>query len=98
MLADADVILTQNNHKVRLRSIQLFDWLLTGWKQERTTPPQNTKEIKVNDILMLLLDSEIDKAVNNYYSKYFTYPPSVYPYLVEIVNVERLVGSVPFIF
>lgn len=98
MLADGDVILTQNNQKIRLRSIQLFDWLLTGWKQESTTPPQDKKAMMVNDILMLLLGPEIDKAVNNYYSKYFTYPPSVYPYQVEIVNVERIGGFRTFHF
>jgi hypothetical protein len=91
-LADGDVILTQNNQKIRLRSIQLFDWLLTGWKQESTTPPQDTKEMMINDTLMLLLGPEIDKAVSIYYSEYFTYPPSVYPYQIDIVNVERLGG------
>jgi len=97
-LADGDVILTQKNQKLRLRSIELFDWLLTGWKHESTTPPQDTKEMMVNDILMLLLGPEIDKAVSNYYSDYLTYSPSVYPYQVEIVNVKRIGGFRTFHF
>jgi hypothetical protein len=97
-LADGDVILTRNNNKFRLKSVELFDWLLTGWKHESTKPPQDTKEMMVNDILMLLLRPEIDKAVNNYYSKYFTYPPTVYPYQIEIVNVQRIGGFRTFHF
>ena len=97
-LADGDVILTQNDQKLRLRSVQLFDWLLTGWKQERTQPPQDTKEMMVHDILMLLLGPEIDKAVSDYYSKYFTEPPLVYPYEIEIVKIERIDGFRTFHF
>jgi hypothetical protein len=97
-LADGDVILTQNNDKIRLKSDELFDWLLTGWKHESTTPPQDTKEMMVNDILMLLLGPEIDKAVIDYYSEYLTETPLVYPYQVEIVNVDRIGGFRTFHF
>lgn len=97
-LADGDVILTQNNDKIRLKSVELFDWLLTGWKHESTTPPQDTKEMMINDILMLLLGPEIDKAVSDYYSEYLTETPLVYPYQVEIVNVERIGGFRTFHF
>jgi hypothetical protein len=69
-LADGDVIFIQNNQKVRLKSVQLFDWLLTGWKYEKTTPPEDTKELMVNDILMLLLGPEIEQAVSDYYSEF----------------------------
>jgi hypothetical protein len=44
----------------------------------------------VNDILMILLGPEIEKAVNHYYSAYLTHSPSVYPYQVEVVNVKRI--------
>ncbi|MBS4199148.1 DUF3888 domain-containing protein [Bacillus sp. FJAT-49732] len=97
-LADGDVILTQKNQKLRLKSAEFFDWLLTGWKHESTTPPKDTKEMMVNDILMLLLGPEIDTAVSNYYSEYLTYSPSVYPYQVEIVNVKRIGGFRTFHF
>ncbi|SMQ81550.1 Protein of unknown function [Bacillus sp. OV166] len=97
-LADGVVILTQNDQKIRLKSVELFDWLLTGWKHESTAPPQDTKEMMVNDILMLLLGPEIDKAVSNYYSKYFTETSMVYPYEVEIEKVERIGGFRTFHF
>jgi Protein of unknown function (DUF3888) len=97
-MADGDVILTRENQKVRLKSVQLFDWLLTGWKYERTKPPEDTKELKVNDILMLLLGTEIDNTVSSYYSKYLTESPMVYPYQVEIVNIERVGGFRTFHF
>ncbi|WP_102345943.1 DUF3888 domain-containing protein [Bacillus sp. Marseille-P3661] len=97
-LADGDVILTQNNQTYRLRSVEFFDWLLSGWKHERTTPPQDTEEMMVHDIVMLLLGPEIDKAVSNYYAEYLTYSPSVYPYQVEIINVERPGGFRTFHF
>jgi hypothetical protein len=97
-LADGDVILTQNKQQLRLKSIELFDWLLTEWKHESTTPPQDTKEMMVNDILMLLLGPEIDKAVRKYYSEYLTYSPTVYPYQVDIKNVERIGGFRTFQF
>ncbi|MFC7686626.1 DUF3888 domain-containing protein [Ureibacillus sp. GCM10028918] len=97
-LADGDVILTRNNDKIRLKSVELFDWLLTGWKHESTTPPQDTKEMLINDILMLLLGPQIDKAVSDYYSKYLNETPLVYPYQVEIVNIDRIGGFRTFDF
>ncbi|KQL55481.1 hypothetical protein AN964_12075 [Heyndrickxia shackletonii] len=81
-----------------MKSVEFFDWLLTGWKHESTTPPQDTKEMMVHDILMILLGREIDKAVNHYYSKYLNYSPSVYPYQIEIVKIERIGGYRTFHF
>jgi Protein of unknown function (DUF3888) len=97
-LADGDVILIRNNDKFRLKSIELFDWLLTGWKYERTKPPEDSKEMMINDMLMLLLGPEIDKAVSDFYSEYLTETPLVYPYQVEIVNVNRIGGFRTFQF
>ncbi|MEH7332305.1 DUF3888 domain-containing protein [Neobacillus drentensis] len=93
-----DVIYTRNDQKERLRSVELFDWLLAGWKYENTEPPKDSKEWLINDILMVLLGSEIEKAVNNYYSAYLTHSPTVYPYEVEIVNIERIGGFRRFHF
>jgi hypothetical protein len=89
-MTDDEFVFTQNNQKERLRSAELFDWLLAGWKYENTEPPKDSNELVVNDILMILLGPEIEKAVNNYYSAYFTHSPSVYPYQVEVVNVKRI--------
>ncbi|MGP4066354.1 DUF3888 domain-containing protein [Oceanobacillus sp. M65] len=61
-------------------------------------PPKDSKELKIQDILILLLGEEIEKAVNNYYSNYLTELPSVYPYQVDIVNVERVEGFHSFHF
>ncbi len=61
-------------------------------------PPKDSKELKIQDILILLLGEEIEKAVNNYYSNYLTELPSVYPYQVDIVNVERVEGFPSFHF
>ncbi|WP_052427481.1 DUF3888 domain-containing protein [Neobacillus niacini] len=97
-LADDEVILNQNNKNIRLKSTELFDWLLIGWKYESVEPPKDTKELMVNDILMLLLGEEIEKAVSDYYSKYLTEPPLVYPYQVDIVNVKRIGGFRTFHF
>jgi hypothetical protein len=97
-LTDGDVIYTRNNQSVRLKSVELFDWLLTGWKSESTAPPQDTKEMMINDILMLFLSPEIDKAVKDYYSDYLKEPPVVYPYQIDIVNVERIGGFRSFHF
>jgi hypothetical protein len=52
----------------------------------------------VNDILMLLLGKEFEKAVSNYYSEYLTVTPLVYPYQVDIVKVERIGGFRTFHF
>jgi hypothetical protein len=51
----------------------------------------------VNDMLMLL-GPEIDKAVSIYYSEYLTETSLVYPYQVEIVNVDRIGGFRTFQF
>ncbi|WP_042225224.1 DUF3888 domain-containing protein [Oceanobacillus manasiensis] len=61
-------------------------------------PPKDSKELKIQDILILLLGEEIEKAVNNYYSNYLIELPSVYPYQVDIVNVERVEGFRSFHF
>lgn len=40
-LADGEVIYTINNFKTRLKSIELFDWLLVGWKYESKGAPRD---------------------------------------------------------
>ena len=89
-MVDNEVTYTHNHQRVRLRSNELFDWLLAGWKFENTTPPKDSNELQINDILMVLLNPEIQKAVNNYYSAYLSEPPTVYPYQIEIINVVRI--------
>lgn len=59
---------------------------------------EDSKELMIKDILMLLLDDEIEQAVRYYYSEYLTESPMVYPYQIDIVNVERVGGFRSFHF
>ncbi|GIN87904.1 hypothetical protein J6TS2_42900 [Heyndrickxia sporothermodurans] len=69
----------------------VFSWNISCYAQiNNSNPTEDSKELMVKDILMLLLGEEIDKAVSDYYSKYLTEPPLVYPYQVDIVHVERV--------
>lgn len=72
----------------------IFSWNAPSSAQ--TTEDSN--ELMIKDILMLLLGEEIEKAVNDYYSTYLTESPFVYPYEVEIVHIERVDGFRSFHF
>ena len=39
-IADGEVIYTKNKVKVRLKSLELFDWILVGWKFESVGAPK----------------------------------------------------------
>ncbi|KLT16257.1 hypothetical protein AA980_19345 [Neobacillus vireti] len=73
-----------------MKSVALFDWILAGWKYENVEPPKDSEPLIINDILMVLLNDEIEKAVSDYYSKYLTESPTVYSYMVDIVDVKRV--------
>ncbi|MBS4192054.1 DUF3888 domain-containing protein [Bacillus sp. FJAT-49705] len=59
---------------------------------------QDSKELMIQDILMLFLGEPIEKAVNEYYSKLLTINPLVYPYQIDVIKVERLGGFRTFHF
>ncbi|WP_342545052.1 hypothetical protein [Lysinibacillus sp. FSL W7-1291] len=40
-IADGEVIYTSNNKKLRLKSVELYDWLLVGWKYESVGAPKD---------------------------------------------------------
>ncbi|MEQ2525164.1 hypothetical protein WMO40_00510 [Bacillaceae bacterium CLA-AA-H227] len=40
-MADGEVLYTVNNTKTRLKSVDLFDWLLVGWKYESKGAPED---------------------------------------------------------
>ncbi|MFD2629550.1 DUF3888 domain-containing protein [Oceanobacillus kapialis] len=61
-------------------------------------PTEDSYELKIQDILMLLLGEDIERAVNHYYEEYLTESPSVYPYQVDIAEVERVEGFRSFHF
>jgi hypothetical protein len=39
-IADGEVLYTKNKMKVRLKSLELFDWILVGWKFESVGAPK----------------------------------------------------------
>lgn len=61
-------------------------------------PPNSSKELLYQDIFVSLLMPHIQRPINDYYSKFLTETPVVYPYFVDIVEVERLQGYRSFDF
>jgi hypothetical protein len=59
---------------------------------------EDSTELKIKDMLMLLLSPEIDKAVSDYYSDFYDTTPLVYPYQVHVLKTERLGGFRTFHF
>ncbi len=69
----------------------IFSWNINCDAQVKNSfPTEDSKELMVQDMLMILLGNHIDKAVSDYYSEYLTESPLVYPYQVDMVNVERV--------
>ncbi|KRE38750.1 hypothetical protein ASG81_19675 [Paenibacillus sp. Soil522] len=61
-------------------------------------PRQDSTELQLQDMLMLLLSPAVDDSVNNYYRKFLKESPLVYPYQSNIVRIERTNGFRGFIF
>lgn len=55
-----------------------------------SSPQEDSRELQFQDMMMLFLLPYIDKAVSEYYSKLLTGSPSVYPYQVNVIKVERV--------
>ena len=49
----------------------------------------DSKEIIYRDMVISLLVPYMQKEINNYYKEYLTELPIIFPYSVDIVNVER---------
>jgi len=47
---------------------------------------------------MLFLLPHIDEGVTDYYSELLTTSPHVYPYEIDVIDVERVYGSRGFVF
>ncbi|MDQ0899940.1 hypothetical protein [Paenibacillus sp. V4I7] len=62
-IADGEVIYTQNNIKARLKSLELYDWLLVGWKYESVGAPQ--KEL-LEETLYTRYFSYLDKTYSDF--------------------------------
>ncbi|BCG60004.1 DUF3888 domain-containing protein [Paenibacillus sp. URB8-2] len=61
-------------------------------------PKQDSTELQLQDMLMLLLSPAIQDAVNKYYLKYLKEPPLVYPYQIDVIQIERKNGFRGFSF
>lgn len=59
---------------------------------------QGSKEELYQDIYITLLMPYIDKAINSFYEKYFTYLPGADPYFVNILSIERPNGYRTYFF
>ncbi|KQL19092.1 hypothetical protein [Cytobacillus solani] len=77
-LADGEVIYTKNKMKVRLKSLELFDWILVGWKFESVGTP---KEELFEETLYTRYFTYLDKT----YSDFIMCP--------KIDKIERINGD-----
>ena len=59
-------------------------------KQDTYQPAENSKEELMMDLFFSLLSPVIDQVVWNYYSDFLTENPTVYPYQINILNIERI--------
>ncbi|WP_342480585.1 hypothetical protein NST07_27925 [Paenibacillus sp. FSL L8-0340] len=77
-IADGEVIYTQNNIRVRLKSLELYDWLLVGWQYESIGVP---KEELLEETLYTRYFTYLDKT----YSDFIMCP--------KIDKIERINGD-----
>jgi len=77
-IADGEVIYTSNNKRVRLKSVELYDWLLVGWKYESVGAP---KDELLEETLYTRYFSYLDET----YSDFIMCP--------KIDKVERIDGD-----
>ena len=77
-IADGEVIYTQNKIKIRLKSLELYDWLLVGWKYESVGA---SKEELLEETLFTRYFSYLDKN----YSDFIMCP--------RIDRIERINGD-----
>ncbi|MBK5446954.1 MULTISPECIES: hypothetical protein [unclassified Peribacillus] len=77
-IAESEVIYTRNNIKIRLKSLELYDWLLVGWKYESVGAP---KDELLEETLYTRYFSYLDKT----YSDFIMCP--------KIDKIERINGD-----
>lgn len=58
-------------------------------KEEVSKLPEDSKDEIYQDLIICLFVPYIQKEVNNYYQKYLTEKPTVFPDSVDIVNIKR---------
>jgi hypothetical protein len=62
-------------------------------KIEPSKLTENSNEIIYRDMVISLLVPYMQKEINNYYKEYLTELPTIFPYSVDVVNVEREGGN-----
>ena len=62
-------------------------------KSDQSQLGENSTEIIYRDMVISLLIPYMQNEINNYYKEYLTELPIIFPYSVDIVNVEREGGS-----
>lgn len=77
-IVDGEVLFTQNNVKIRLKSQELFDWILVGWKYESYGA---SKEELLDETLYFRYYPHLDKK----YSDFIMCP--------KIDSIERIAGA-----
>ncbi|MGE7689839.1 hypothetical protein ACQKMI_11580 [Lysinibacillus sp. NPDC097214] len=77
-IADGEVIYTRNNKKVRLKSLDLYDWLLVGWKYESVGAPK---------------DELLEETLYTRYFSYLAETYSDFIMCPKIDKVERMDGD-----
>ncbi|MBM7694286.1 hypothetical protein JOC77_003747 [Peribacillus deserti] len=65
-------------------------------KAEYIDTSQDSRELQYQDTLMLLLP--IEHSIKKYYSKILTIDPTVYPYEIKVIQVQRIGGLRSFHF
>lgn len=58
--------------------------------QKSYQPAEKSKEELMMDLFLSLLSPNIEKTVWDYYSDFLTERPTVYPYQINIINMERI--------
>jgi hypothetical protein len=61
-------------------------------KIEQSQLSEDSKEIIYRDMVISLLVPYIQKEINNYYNKYLTKLPIIFPYSLDIINTKRVGG------
>lgn len=73
-----------------------FSWQIHT--KAENLPTEDSPELQMKDMFMLLLSPAIDKEVSDYYSDFYDTTPLVYPYQINVVNTKRIGGFRTFHF
>ncbi|MBO8173017.1 MAG: DUF3888 domain-containing protein [Bacillaceae bacterium] len=75
----------------------VLTFLFPAQAEPAKPPPESTEEL-YHDLFITLLHPHIKQAVAAYYTKAGKRVPMVYPYMVELIEAERILGYRSFLF